>query len=290
MKMANSTLQDPIEEARLAYQRDGAAVLRGVVPAEWIERLARATDRILERQSGTDINKPGDGRFFAGFFPWLEDADYAAFVNEGPLGELAGKLMGSRHVRFFYDQLLVKEPGSSKRTPWHQDLPYWPVLGNDIISIWVPMDVATPENGVVTYVRGSHLWDAFFPQEKWNEGSGATAGSAEAFDVIKAPNGASIADIRDHPESYEFLTWNLEPGDVLIHHPLTVHGAPGNLSSTSRRRAVATRWFGDDVRWMGSGDNFMRRLHKMQPDFPFPELADGARPVAPVFPLVWQLT
>lgn len=284
--MIRSDHLDAVEEARLAYERDGAAVLRGVLSADWIERIARATDRILDRRSGTDINKPGDGRFFAGFFPWLEDSDFSALVRESPLGELAGRLMGAREVRFFYDQLLVKEPGSSKRTPWHQDLPYWPVTGSDIISIWVPMDVATPENGVVTYVKGSHLWNAFFPQEKWNEGDGANGGEGDS-DNIEAPNGASIADIRDHPERYEFLSWNLAPGDVLIHHPLTVHGAPGNLSSASRRRAVATRWFGDDVRWMGSGDNFMRRLFKMQPDFPFPDLADGDRPQAPVFPLVW---
>ena len=66
--------------------------------------------------------------------------------------------MRSATVNLLYDQLFVKEPGSSERTPWHQDLPYWPVEGDQILSIWVPFDAATPDNGVVTYVKGSHLW------------------------------------------------------------------------------------------------------------------------------------
>lgn len=41
----------------------------------------------------------------------------------------------------------------------------------------------------------------------------------------------------------------MEPGDVLVHHSLAVHGAGGNRSQTRRRRAVATRWFGDDARF-----------------------------------------
>ena len=33
--------------------------------------------------------------------------------------------MTSEFTRFFHDHVLVKEPGSSLATPWHQDLPYY---------------------------------------------------------------------------------------------------------------------------------------------------------------------
>ena len=33
---------------------------------------------------------------------------------------------GPLHV--FYDQLRIKEPGTVKRTPWHHDMPYWPLV------------------------------------------------------------------------------------------------------------------------------------------------------------------
>lgn len=281
---------DALAEAKEAYFRDGAAVLRGVVSQAWIERLRAATDRIMAIRAGHDINRPGDGRFFAGFFSWLGDRDLRAFIHESDLAQIAAQIMDVRKVRFFYDQLLVKEPGSSKRTPWHQDLPYWPVRGDDILSIWVPMDAATPDNGVVTYVKGSHRWNAFFPREDWNENKapGPEAGTDEE-DYPKGPDGATLIDIRDHPERYEFLTWNVEPGDVLLHHPLTVHGAPGNLSASSRRRALATRWFGDDVRWNGERDNFMARIKKANSDFPYPDqLKDGDPVSGDIFPMIWE--
>jgi ectoine hydroxylase-related dioxygenase (phytanoyl-CoA dioxygenase family) len=41
---------------------------------------------------------------------------------------------------------------------------------------------------------------------------------------------------------YELITWSLEPGDVLLHHPRTVHGARGNASEGTRRRALSARY------------------------------------------------
>lgn len=41
----------------------------------------------------------------------------------------------------------------------------------------------------------------------------------------------------------------MEPGDCLIHHSFAVHGAPGISTQAERRRAYATRWFGEDVRF-----------------------------------------
>ena len=34
-------------------------------------------------------------------------------------------------VSLFYDQAFIKEPGTREVTQWHQDLPFWPALGND---------------------------------------------------------------------------------------------------------------------------------------------------------------
>jgi hypothetical protein len=53
--------------------------------------------------------------------------------------------MGSSAVNFFYDQLFVKEPGTTERTPWHQDQPYWALQGSQICSVWVRYE---PEEGL----------------------------------------------------------------------------------------------------------------------------------------------
>src|SRR3546814_7685428 len=70
--------------------------------------------------------------------------------------------MESTKVNFFYDQLLVKEPGTAERTPWHQDQPYWAVAGRQVCSLWVPFD-PVPEETCVEYVAGSHDWPEFSP-------------------------------------------------------------------------------------------------------------------------------
>ena len=52
-----------------------------------------------------------------------------------------------------------------------------------------------------------------------------------------------------HPERYEILGWDMVPGDGLVFQAMIVHGSAGNLSATTRRRAWATRWTGDDARF-----------------------------------------
>lgn len=291
-----TTLPHDIETARRQYEEDGATVLRGVVPLHWIERIAEATDKILtDRRAGLDFSRPGEGRFFGDVFSYLWEPEYAAFIREAGLAEVAAELMRSREVRFFYDQLLVKEPGTPKPTPWHQDYPYWPLSGNQIVSFWVPMDSATPETGVVAYVKGSHKWQAFFPSENWSDNQPPV--DATPADFAQPPEQAgtgatsqqkrTLADIRDHPENYEFLTWDVEPGDIVVHHAATVHGAPGNSSMTMRRRALATRWMGDDVRWDETRPHFMRRTAKANPAFPYPTLETGDPVDDPFFPKLW---
>jgi ectoine hydroxylase-related dioxygenase (phytanoyl-CoA dioxygenase family) len=41
----------------------------------------------------------------------------------------------------------------------------------------------------------------------------------------------------------------MEPGDVVVHHPLTVHGASGNRSQSQRRAAISVRYLGEDAVW-----------------------------------------
>lgn len=290
--MIDTLTERDLETAIQQYHEDGAAVLRNVVSVDWIERLGAAIDRNMDAKDlNADFSKPGEGRFYGGMFWWLHQPEFAAFIRESGLSEIAAKVMGSKEVRFFYDQLLVKEPGTPKRTPWHQDLPYWPMLGNQILSIWVPIDAASPESGVVTYVKGSHRWHAFYEMENWSD----NPEDAELVSSVDLPNvyrngvgGRTLSDIRDHPEKYEFATWTVEPGDVILHHALAVHGAPGNTSRDQRRRAVATRWLGDDVTWDDSRPHFMRPLRD-DATFPYPSLETGDLVHDPLFPQVWPV-
>jgi len=283
--------EESLATARASYRADGAMVLRNVIPPAWIDALREGTERLMvDPPEANEFSRADEGRFFGDSFCYLRVSEYHDFIFRSGIGQLAARLMGSQQVRFFYDQPLVKEPGTPKPTPWHQDSAYWPCSGRDVISIWVPLDAATPESGVVRYVKGSHEWNAYYPAENWSDrvdigeerGPAATAGPGAS---AKQPR--TLADIRDHPENYEFLSWNVEPGDVLIHQMETIHGAPGNLTQDRRRRAISFRFFGDDARWDETRPHFMRLIKRQSPDFPYPALQHGDPISDPLFPIIW---
>jgi ectoine hydroxylase-related dioxygenase (phytanoyl-CoA dioxygenase family) len=58
-------------------------------------------------------------------------------------------------VDLLWDGVFYRTEGLDQPTPWHQDAPYWPVQGDKIVSVWMPLDPA-PERSVLGFVRGSH--------------------------------------------------------------------------------------------------------------------------------------
>ncbi len=77
--------------------------------------------------------------------------------------------MGSKEVVYYHDHLLVKEPGTQERTPWHHDQPYYPIDGEQIVSLWTPLDPVDRET-CVEYVKGSHRWGRWFQPKFFKQG------------------------------------------------------------------------------------------------------------------------
>lgn len=221
------------------YEADGVICLRGLFDEYWLDRLRAATQRSLSA-GGFEMSNDGDkGRFHSNLFMWRDDADFRAFVFESPAAAIAKTLMRSRRVQFYFDHLFVKEPGTQTPTPWHHDQPYWPVRGEQVSSVWVTLDPVSRETSGLEYVKGSHRWGKRFNPENFGRGNRAAALADEQNDIIP--------DIDSRRHDYQFLSWDMVPGDCLVHHSLAVHGAPGNSSSAIRRRALSTRWLGDDA-------------------------------------------
>jgi ectoine hydroxylase-related dioxygenase (phytanoyl-CoA dioxygenase family) len=265
-----------------AYERDGAAVVRDVVPREWIEVMREAIERILNDPGAASVEytpQGNKGRYYGDFFVWMRDPDFKRFILESPMPELAVQVMRSKTAHFFYDQLLVKEPGTIEPTPWHQDLPYWPVRGQHILSLWVPFDVANLESGVVQYIKGSHKWGKMYAPETF----GKDTGFAEIF----AKGGLEpLPDFEAMRDDLDILHWDVGPGDVILHHPLTVHYAAGNASATGRRRGLALRYLGDDAEFDGRPGTFVenQKVMALLPGF---DMKDGDHFSDPLFPQAW---
>ena len=144
-----------------AYQRDGVVCLRGMFDAAWCSRLHDAALQVMESGAGRVREPklaPGEGRFYSNVYLCDLHDDFRALRDLSPAPEIAAALMGSDRVRFYYDQLFIKDPGTPAPTPWHNDLPFWPFRGNDLISLWIALTPVSRETSGVQYVAGSHRW------------------------------------------------------------------------------------------------------------------------------------
>jgi ectoine hydroxylase-related dioxygenase (phytanoyl-CoA dioxygenase family) len=73
-------------------------------------------------------------------------------------------------------------------------------------------------------------------------------------------------------------SYELEPGDMLVHHHLTVHGSAGNATLRQTRRAASLRYCGDDIR-------FKFRPYALAPAHH--QLKDGDPLDCAQFPVMW---
>ena len=284
MKPLQNTLEikKDTKEAIKDYHKDGASVVRGVLSLEWISLMRKAVQRILDQPGNASVEytPAGEqGRFYGDFFLWRQDADFEKFMRFSPLPELVATVMESSKIHFFYDPLLVKEPKTKEITPWHQDLPYWPLRGPNILSIWVPFDPINCQNGGVSFIKGSHRWKERYAPTAFGKDSGFG-------EIYEKMGWEPLPDFEKEKKSYCWLNFATEPGDVIIFHPLTIHGSGGNLSVKERRRALAMRYFGDDTLWDSRPGTFIEKdtLRDLLPGL---NLNDGDVPNSPLFPLLW---
>ncbi len=162
-----------VSEADLtALATDGAIVVRKVFDVNWVERIRRASQAAVERQlaeqEAAGTPRPARPAFHNVLYMHRHDPEFRAIALDSPAPRLARDLMQTDKVILFADHLLVKEPGAQIRTPWHQDLPYWPVRGRQITSLWIALDPVTRESGALEYVRGSHLWGKMYQPQNFD--------------------------------------------------------------------------------------------------------------------------
>ena len=218
-----------------AYNEDGAVPLRGVISPGQLEQLASAIE--------DDIRNPGpfyhgydsdEGKFHGNLRLWESHPIFRDICLNSGLPAIAQVFFSSRKINLLYDQLFVKEAAMGQRTRWHNDQPYWPIQGWQVLSLWIALDKTTAENGRLEFVRGSHRWNRWFQPE--------TFGKTEAINKYERnPDFEDMPDIEADRDSYDIVSWDLEPGDVYLFHAMTLHGAGGNSLQHGRRRGYTSR-------------------------------------------------
>ena len=258
------------------YAREGAVCIRSVIDEHWLSVLAHGIQRNIDNPGpqGREYTKDRDdapGFFFGDAAVWQDIPEYQDFLFNSPVAQIAALLTGASKLNLYFDGIFVRGPNTPSRTPWHQDVPYWPIDGDQMCTIWIPLDYV-PREGSVEYVKGSHRWRKVFRPKsffKADEDYSSTAG-----DQLPMPDFEHLRD------DYELLGWEMHPGDVQCFHGHVIHGAAGN-DTDKPRRTFQARLSGDGMTYIEPGPD-------MHPVFPDCGLTTGDPIGGPMFPEIWQ--
>lgn len=252
------------------FQTHGVVPLKGVF-SDFVNGARDAIEQNKANPSWRERTYRPDGGgqpFFQDYVVWNQFDGYRDLVKSSPMAEMAAKLMKSKIARIFHDHVLVKEPGNSVVTPWHQDQPYYLVDGQQSVSFWVPLD-PVPRERTIEYVAGSHLWGKDFKPKRF-----------DGTDLFEGDSSEGVPDVEGIRDELDIHGWDMEPGDAVAFNFRTLHGAPANASST-RRRVISFRWVGDDA-------TFVDRLGQTSPAFPDLDYSSGEPFDGPEFPVLYS--
>lgn len=249
------------------YQRDGVVFVPGLF-ADHVDALREgiATNMAEPGPYASDNKKEGQtGLFFDDYCNWTRIPQFRDVIQASPAAQVAADLMQSETVQMFHDHVLVKEPGTSMATPWHQDGPYYFVEGQQTVSFWSPLDPV--KEATLRCVAGSHRWEKEVLPTRWVSEEGFFADEGQ-YMPIPDPDA----------EGMKVVEFEMQPGDAVAFNYKILHGARGNTSD-SRRRAFSLRLVGDDAR-------YVERPGRTSPPFPGHDMQPGQRLREDWFPML----
>jgi phytanoyl-CoA hydroxylase len=207
-----------------AFDRDGFVLIRGFFSPAEVAELKRRFDRFIRDVVPTmpathafyeEKGKPETLKYAS----HLEDFDpyFGELMNSDRFKGLAEGLLADegvpKHVEWFNKCARI-----GKETPPHQDGYYYRIDPNEGTHFWMALDPVDEGNGCIRYVVGSHRKGL-----REHQRSTATLGFSQK--------------LADYNEADEALAkpMIMQPGDLLVHHTLTIHRADPNTSDRPRR-------------------------------------------------------
>ncbi|MEM7425121.1 MAG: phytanoyl-CoA dioxygenase family protein [Pseudomonadota bacterium] len=262
------------EDLVAEFEANGVVKLPSVLSGKILDDAVTAAEEML----AAEAQLVEQNQYFKRLGLWRRIPAFSTVAIENGLAGRAAALLRSEKINILYDQLFVKEPGNRAPTPWHNDLPYWPLTGAQVVTLWIAFDEIGLENGGLEFFAGSHKWQRHYrPFDTTDDGRVARlfyAGEEDTYD--------ELLDFEAERGRHTMLSWDLKPGDAVAFHALTVHGAPGNPLLDRPRRGYAIRYAGDDIRY--------RQGSAWNKDLMSDELGHGDPLDSDRFPVVYSLS
>ncbi|MEJ7767255.1 MAG: phytanoyl-CoA dioxygenase family protein [Chitinophagaceae bacterium] len=224
--------QKAISGLKESFDRDGYVFIPGFLGKidvdEINNKLAQCIEEKLpgmpekhkiyeDRSDESTLKTLIDLQVYHSFFSEILNSDKFRQVAETLLEENAiGKT-----VEYFN-----KPPRIGKPTPPHQDNYYFNLKPPKAVTMWMALEEVDVENGCVRYIKGSHL------KGLRTHGKTQTLGFSQG--------------ITDYEKDIaEEIAFPARPGDLIVHHALTIHRADGNISESRTRKALGLIYFSE---------------------------------------------
>jgi ectoine hydroxylase-related dioxygenase (phytanoyl-CoA dioxygenase family) len=191
------------------YERDGYVTPDFRLSANVIDDIGQAYSRLVEQHSE-----------FSDYCSALLAFDtwYLTVARRPEILDMVCQVIGE-DVALWNSSFFAKPARVGTKTPWHQDGEYWPIEPLATCTVWIAIDAATPENGCLQVIPGSHRTKTLARHNK-NDAEGL------ALPLELDPSQF------DEAEAEEIV---LEPGQVSLHDVYLYHGSEPNYSDHSRR-------------------------------------------------------
>jgi ectoine hydroxylase-related dioxygenase (phytanoyl-CoA dioxygenase family) len=176
---------------------DGFTVLKDVFSAADMEELIRELEADEARMRADLIAHGGESGISRAdeitFNNYIAERNpiVRRFLLRPEFGDICRELIGP-DVDLYWNQTVFKHPEGEREFPWHQDDAYTPVTPAPYLTLWLALNDATPENGCVSVLSGSHR-DGLRPHEQSSIGLVGYSNSDPDQGVLVPVQAGSIA-------------------------------------------------------------------------------------------------
>lgn len=217
----NTRLNTPATQENLkTFNRDGYVMVRGLFSADETKSLltfAQADQSLAEEAYVRKDSQGGDTKL--ALRNDLDDrSPYAAVARSRRIVEPMQMFLGDE-VYHYHHKMMLKQPKTGGAWEWHQDYGYWynnGCLFPDMASCLIAVDTASPENGCLQVLKGSHRLGRI--------DHGKTGGQI----------GADMQRVEAAMKRFELVYCEMAPGDALFFHGNVLHRSDQNRSEKPR--------------------------------------------------------
>lgn len=147
---------------------------------------------------------------------WNYNPVFKKYLSDERIWKTSSELMNRKGATLLHDHIISKPKEISKKIPWHQDYPFWPVDSVGL-TCWFPLQKVTENMGCLEVINGSHKWQVNGPVDFLSE---------------------DHTYLDNHKDKKYLL---VEEGDIVFLHGLLWHSSSKNIEDLPRH-VYLTSW------------------------------------------------